>query len=264
MPFGVPTPLRDQDRTSTSARCRGLAVHAAGLSSWRLFCMIASRHSERPHLLAPQRYSRVELGNRSAGTKAYARGDEPMPQAIAVRIVEKGGDHVLALKGNQSSLHEDVRLFFDCPVLAGTCATQPANIDAPVMAVSKSACAGSRTPVGSPSVIPSGRACARSKRSPKGVSTRNPARRASRRGSSLPRSSRDPNVILHAGRSHWGIKNNLHLTLDVIFYGDCCRTRKDNAPLSLAITRHTPSTSQSRPLKWLPAPKTIRAWCRLT
>jgi hypothetical protein len=102
-----------------------------------------------------------------------------MPQAIAARIVEKGGNHVLALKGNQSSLHKDVRLFFDDPVLAGTCATQPADIDAPVMAVSKSACAGSRTPVGSPSVIPSGRACARSKRSPKGVSTRNPARRAS-------------------------------------------------------------------------------------
>jgi hypothetical protein len=53
-----------------------------------------------------------------------------MPQAIAARIVEKGGDHVLALKGNQSSLHEDVRLFFDDPVLAGTCATQPADIDA--------------------------------------------------------------------------------------------------------------------------------------
>jgi hypothetical protein len=100
VPFEVPTPLREQDGTSTSARCRGLAVYAAGLSSWRLFCMIALRHSERPHLLAPQRYSRVELGNRSADTKAYARGDEPMPQAIAARIVEKGGDHVLALKGN--------------------------------------------------------------------------------------------------------------------------------------------------------------------
>ena len=49
----------------------------------------------------------------------------------------------------------------------------------------------------------------------------------------------DPNVILHAGRSHWGIKNNLHLTLDVIFDEDRCKTRKDNAPLSLAITRHT-------------------------
>jgi hypothetical protein len=44
-----------------------------------------------------------------------------MPQAIAAGIVEKGGDHVLALKGNQSSLHKDVRLFFDDPVLAGTC-----------------------------------------------------------------------------------------------------------------------------------------------
>jgi predicted transposase YbfD/YdcC len=29
------------------------------------------------------------------------------------------------------------------------------------------------------------------------------------------------------------------LTLDVIFDEDRCKTRKDNAPLSLAITRHT-------------------------
>jgi len=53
-----------------------------------------------------------------------------MPQTIAARIVEKGGDYALALKGNQSSLHKDVRLFFVDPVLAGTCATQPADIDA--------------------------------------------------------------------------------------------------------------------------------------
>ena len=32
---------------------------------------------------------------------------------IAEKIVDKGGDYVLALKGNQGALHEDVRLFFD-------------------------------------------------------------------------------------------------------------------------------------------------------
>ena len=54
---------------------------------------------------------------------------------------------MLVINGNQLSLHEDVRPFFDDPVLVGTCATQPADIDAPVMAVSKSACAERRTPV---------------------------------------------------------------------------------------------------------------------
>jgi predicted transposase YbfD/YdcC len=34
---------------------------------------------------------------------------------IARRIVERGGDYVLALKGNQGTLHSDVRLFLDDP-----------------------------------------------------------------------------------------------------------------------------------------------------
>jgi predicted transposase YbfD/YdcC len=41
---------------------------------------------------------------------------------IARRIVDKGADYVLALKGNQTSLHEDATLFFADPVLAASCA----------------------------------------------------------------------------------------------------------------------------------------------
>ena len=41
---------------------------------------------------------------------------------IAQRIVDKGADYVLALKGNQASLHEDAALFFADPVCAATCA----------------------------------------------------------------------------------------------------------------------------------------------
>jgi len=32
---------------------------------------------------------------------------------IANQIIEQGGDYVLAVKGNQPSLHEDVKLFFE-------------------------------------------------------------------------------------------------------------------------------------------------------
>jgi hypothetical protein len=41
---------------------------------------------------------------------------------IARRIVDKGADYVLALKGNQTSLHEDAALFFSDPVCAADCA----------------------------------------------------------------------------------------------------------------------------------------------
>jgi len=36
---------------------------------------------------------------------------------IAAKIIEKGGDYILALKGNQSSLHDDIKLFFDDEML---------------------------------------------------------------------------------------------------------------------------------------------------
>jgi predicted transposase YbfD/YdcC len=34
-------------------------------------------------------------------------------KAIAAQIVQQGGDYVLALKGNQETLHDDVRRFFE-------------------------------------------------------------------------------------------------------------------------------------------------------
>ena len=43
---------------------------------------------------------------------------------IAQRIVDRGADCVLALKGNQTSLHEDATLFFADPVCAATCARE--------------------------------------------------------------------------------------------------------------------------------------------
>ena len=41
----------------------------------------------------------------------------------------------------------------------------------------------------------------------------------------------------HAVRSHWGIENGLHWTLDVSFKEDYARNRKDHAPANMAILR---------------------------
>ena len=43
--------------------------------------------------------------------------------------------------------------------------------------------------------------------------------------------------LLRIVRSHWGIENQLHWVLDVVFNEDRNRTRKDNAPENLAILR---------------------------
>jgi predicted transposase YbfD/YdcC len=43
--------------------------------------------------------------------------------------------------------------------------------------------------------------------------------------------------LLQIVRSHWGIENQLHWVLDVVFDEDGGRTRKDNGPENLAILR---------------------------
>src|SRR5262245_17279556 len=46
-----------------------------------------------------------------------------------------------------------------------------------------------------------------------------------------------PAEVIWITRSHWGIENQLHWVLDVIFDEDRVRTRKDNAPQNLALLR---------------------------
>ena len=44
--------------------------------------------------------------------------------------------------------------------------------------------------------------------------------------------------VLWAVRSHWGIENELHWTLDIAFDEDRCRVRKDHGPENFALLRH--------------------------
>ncbi|WP_231712648.1 ISAs1 family transposase [Vineibacter terrae] len=48
-----------------------------------------------------------------------------------------------------------------------------------------------------------------------------------------------PEQFNAAVRSHWGIENGLHWTLDVIMGEDNARNRKDNGPQNLALLRKT-------------------------
>jgi predicted transposase YbfD/YdcC len=46
-----------------------------------------------------------------------------------------------------------------------------------------------------------------------------------------------PHELLATVRNHWRIENNVHWELDVVFHEDACRTRKDHAPVNLALMR---------------------------
>ena len=43
--------------------------------------------------------------------------------------------------------------------------------------------------------------------------------------------------MLEAARSHWGIENSLHWSLDVTFREHHSRVRKDHGPKNLAVLR---------------------------
>ena len=50
--------------------------------------------------------------------------------------------------------------------------------------------------------------------------------------------SQDAQQLAEYIRGHWSIENQLHWVLDVDFYEDNSRIRKDNAPENLAVIRH--------------------------
>ena len=155
---------------------------------------------------------------------------------IARRIADKGADYVLALKGNQTSLHEDTALFFADPVLAASCA-RTQDTDAGHGRVEERSCRAAEA---------------------KWFAERHPdwkglrsiaavtARRIDKKTGGESRETRyyitsldpDPKAILAATRAHWGVES-FHWALDVTFDEDRCRTRKDASALNFAIIRHT-------------------------
>ena len=155
---------------------------------------------------------------------------------IARRIVGQGADYVLALKGNQTSLHEDAELFFADPVLAASCAGAQ-DRDAGHGRIEERSCRAAK-------------ADWLAERHPQWEGLRSlaavTARRIDKKTGRESLETRyyitsldpDPNAILAATRAHWGVES-FHWTLDVTFDEDQCRTRKDASALNFAVIRHT-------------------------
>ncbi len=153
---------------------------------------------------------------------------------IARKIRDKGADYVLALKGNQGLLHEDVKLWFEEQDQENTESFQTVDGDKGRIEVrTYSQCDAidwlkKRHPhwEGLASI---GRA----------ISVRESGGKTTRQTryfiSSLPK---DAARFAHAVRSHWGIENRLHWVLDVTFRDDDSRVRKDHAPANFAVIKH--------------------------
>ena len=157
---------------------------------------------------------------------------------IAEKIVDKGADYVLGLKGNQGSLREDVELLFT---------EQPAR-GLPDAAVSRAPSAdGGHGRIETREVYAVADIAWLKQRHPgwKGLRclVMVIARRETAKGeererrfyiSSLPAEAEKRGAAI---RAHWGVENGLHWVLDVQFRDDDCRIRKKNAPANFTAVK---------------------------
>ena len=156
----------------------------------------------------------------------------------AQKIIEKKADYVLALKGNQGSLHEDVKLFI---------AEQTAkNFEDATISRDRSVDADhGRIETRNVTVIHDV-AWLRQRHDWPGLngivvvesSRELPDRTEQETRLYLTSLTASAAALGPAVRSHWAIENSLHWVMDMTFRDDECRIRTHHAPANFATIRH--------------------------
>lgn len=153
-------------------------------------------------------------------------------RTIAQQIIDQGGDYALALKGNQGTLHDDVRRYLDDP--AARMVTAKPSVDADhgrIETRTATVCADidwldeHRWP----GLAAIGKV----------VRTRETAAKTTTETAYYLLSTvLSPERFNDVVRSHWGVENQLHWRLDVVMNEDQDRARLGHAPENLAVLRH--------------------------
>jgi predicted transposase YbfD/YdcC len=155
--------------------------------------------------------------------------------AIAGQIIDKQGDYVFSLKGNQSGMHDQIKMFFQDSLNSPNDFCHLETIDADHGRIETRRywtnsdiewLQGKEKWAGIKSIT----MVQRERDINNKISTE-----TSYYISSV---EKDVKRIANAIRNHWHIENSLHWVLDVTFNEDKCRVRKDNAPENVAILRH--------------------------
>jgi predicted transposase YbfD/YdcC len=158
---------------------------------------------------------------------------------VAETITARGGDYVLALKGNQSQLHADVRDFFIDGLATGFAAPvdRAETHEKGHGRIEKRTCWASEDTALRHYLDPEGRwAGLRSVALVQATRTSGAATTTEHRYylSSLPADAARLNRIV---RTHWQIENHLHWVLDTAFDEDQCRVRMGAGAQNLALLR---------------------------
>lgn len=152
---------------------------------------------------------------------------------IARQIVDQGGDYALALKGNQGTLHDDVRRFLDDP--ASETITAPPAVDGDHGRI-ETRIATVATAI---DWLQEGHRWPGLKAIGKVVRSRDTGTKTTTETAYyLLSTALTPERFGQVVRAHWGVENRLHWMLDVTMNEDQARNRLDNGPNNLAVLRH--------------------------
>lgn len=153
-------------------------------------------------------------------------------RGICQDITDRGGDYVISLKGNQGTLHEDVRLFFE----SQTCEVEQTfeEWDKGHGRIEHRLCKATSDIVWLQErhQWPSLKTIAAVYSSRETYKGKQEEVRYY-----ISSISCDAERIAKAARAHWGIENTLHWVLDVTMNEDKSRIRNDNAPEILNMMR---------------------------
>ena len=162
-------------------------------------------------------------------------------RAIAKKIKDKKADYIIALKGNQGTLHEDVKLFAaeqKARDFQDTTVTRHATLDGEHGRIETR----KYTTIHDVGWLQerhdwpglAGVLMVESMRELPGKIERET--RFYITSLSLPAEAVGPMI-----RDHWAVENSLHWVLDMVFRDDECRVRTDNAPANFVTLKHMAS-----------------------
>jgi predicted transposase YbfD/YdcC len=153
-------------------------------------------------------------------------------RAIAAKVVEQGADYVLALKGNQGSLHDDVRRFLNDPQRPADAIHRTVDGDHGRIETRTSLVCADIGWLQELHAWPGLAAVGQVVRV-REIGTKVSTETAYYLLSTALSAERFGEVA----RAHWGVENGLHWVLDVTMNEDQARNRKDNGPENIALLR---------------------------